>query len=160
MIIAINNLHELPYPIQEALVDLSEDVQAGWNIEHYGKGGHADVTVRTLGVQTDSILSPQQITLATNNYNPPGLEMATVLRLKTDASRNITGLQMPSPDRNRWIHLVNIGAQSIVLVHGSTSSTVGNRFAGPNAADVTVRQQGSVWLWRDPLSAVWRIQGA
>src|SRR5262245_5386417 len=37
-------------------------------------------------------ISPSQITSNQNNYNPTGLSTASVLRLSTDASRNITSL--------------------------------------------------------------------
>src|SRR5262245_23374625 len=56
-------------------------------------------------------ISPSQITSNQDDYNPTGLSTASTLRLSTDASRNITGLQGGAD--GRIITVVNVGSQNI-----------------------------------------------
>jgi hypothetical protein len=67
-----------------------------------------------------TIISPAQITGNTDNWNPTGLATADLIRLSTDASRNITGIVAPST--SRYLQLANIGAQNAVLKHDVTST--------------------------------------
>ncbi len=57
-------------------------------------------------------ISPSQITANQNDYNPTGLSTASVLRLSSDASRDITGLQAGADGRLMIIH--NVGSNNIV----------------------------------------------
>lgn len=101
-------------------------------------------------------ISPSQITANQNDYNPTGLSSASVLRLSTDASRNITGLASVADGRVILLH--NIGSNPIVLKDESASSTAANRFA--LNSDVTVNADQVVWLHYDSTSSRWRISGA
>ena len=71
-------------------------------------------------------ISPAQITVDQNDYNPASLSTASVLRLSTDASRSVTGLQGGSDGRR--IIIRNVGGFNIVLADQSISSTAANRF--------------------------------
>src|SRR5439155_1325337 len=73
------------------------------------------------------VISPSQITADQNDYNPTGLSTAAVLRLSTDACRNLTGLQGGSVGRS--IMLANIGGNNVILKDESSSSSAANRFA-------------------------------
>lgn len=98
-------------------------------------------------------ISPSQITATQNDYNPTGLSTAVTLRLSSDASRNITGLQGGSDGRILTIH--NVGAQNIVLVNQSGGSSAANRFAF--TGDVTLGGDQSVTLQYDSTSSRWRL---
>ncbi len=98
-------------------------------------------------------ISPTQITADQNDYNPSGLSGASVLRLSTDASRNITGLS--GGGAGRVAAVVNVGTNAIVLKNASTSSSAGNRFSF--SADVTLAAKQSVVLWYDSTDARWKL---
>ena len=97
-------------------------------------------------------ISPTQIVANTNDYNPTGLSTAAVLRLSTDASRNITGLVGGADGRLIIIH--NVGSFDIVLKDESASSTAGNRFA--LTADVTLTPDSVAIIQYDSTSSRWR----
>lgn len=97
-------------------------------------------------------ISPAQITANQNDYNPTNLSTASVLRLSTDASRNITGLQGGSDGRIIAIH--NVGSYSIVLKNANTGSSAANRFAF--SADLTLTSNDCVMLQYDATSSRWR----
>lgn len=101
-------------------------------------------------------ITPSQITSNQNDYNPTSLSTASVLRLSSDASRDITGLQGGSD--GRILVLMNVGAQNIVLKDENASSTAGNRFA--LTGDITMTPDLSVWLIYDSTSSRWRSVGS
>jgi hypothetical protein len=103
-------------------------------------------------VLISGVLSPAQITSNQNDYNPSGLSTAGVLRLTSDASRNITGLAGGQAGRCFLIH--NVGAQNIVLQDENASSAVGNRFA--LTADITLSADDCCLLQHDSVSSRWR----
>lgn len=112
-------------------------------------GGGANVAVAgTFALSGD--ISPAQITADQNDYNPTGLSTASVLRLNTDASRAITGLQGGADGRIIVIH--NVGSNAIVLKDESASSTAANRFA--LSADVTLAADQSAALQYDATSSL------
>ena len=171
------------YPVRQQFDQLKSRITAGWNIEHTANGQHSDIHATSVEVNGESavagptlilaegMLTAATITAAQNNYLPidnsgnnVSLYTASVIRLNSDASRNLTGLVAPSPARRHKLLLLNVGAQSIVLVHSSSSSTDVNRFIGPNSADVTVRANGGVWIYydipgTDVGSGRWRVIG-
>lgn len=101
-------------------------------------------------------LSPAQITADQDNYNPAGLATATVLRLNSDATRNITGLAGGADGRIVIIH--NVGAtNAIVLKDEGAGSTAANRFA--LTADITLTADAVTLLQYDSTSTRWRAVG-
>lgn len=97
-------------------------------------------------------ISPSQITADQNDYNPTNLATSTVLRLTSDATRTITGLQGGAD--GRLICLLNVGSNDIVLANESASSTAGNRFT--IVADLTMPPTQSILLIYDSTSSRWR----
>lgn len=99
-------------------------------------------------------ISPAQITANQNDYNPTGLADASVLRLSTDASRNITSIAGGSD--GRILLILNIGSNNIVLKDddGSTG-TAANRLA--LSGDVTLAGDQGAIIWYDSTSSRWRI---
>lgn len=99
-----------------------------------------------------SEISPSQITSNTNDYAPTGFSTATVLRLNTDASRDLTGIAGGSAGRT--IIIFNVGSFDLVLKNQNVLSSAGNRFA--IGSDITMASAASVCLWYDSTSSRWR----
>jgi len=108
------------------------------------------VVTGALSVSGD--ISPSQITSNQNDYNPSGLSAASVLRLSTDASRNITGLQGGAD--GRIFKLLNVGANPLVLKTQDANSSVANRFDLEN--DITLLPDQGIVLWYDATDNRWR----
>lgn len=109
----------------------------------------------TQAVKFSGDISPSQITSNQNDYNPTGLSTASVLRLSTDASRDVTGLAGGAD--GRAIFLYNVGAQNLVLKNQSSSSSAANRFA--LNADLTIGADQGIALLYDSTSSRWRARG-
>jgi hypothetical protein len=103
------------------------------------------------------VISPTQLAANTDNWNPTGLASARVIRLSTDASRNLTGIVAQAAGTMVW--LVNVGAQDCVLVHNATS-TAANRFFCPGSANFTLNANDSVQIRYDTTSSRWRALAA
>lgn len=97
-------------------------------------------------------ISPAQITADQNDYNPTGLSSASTLRLDTDASRTITGLQGGADGRIIIIH--NIGSNNLILADENTSSAAANRFAF--TTDVVLQTDNGLIIQYDSTSSRWR----
>lgn len=122
-------------------------------------GVTVDDTDNMAGVTTitlDGTLSPAQITANQNDYNPASLADASLLRLTTDASRDITGLAAQSG--GRVIVLANSGSNDVRLMNLSGSSSAANQFA-LGGGNMTLKAQTSVGLFYDGTSALWRPLG-
>jgi hypothetical protein len=97
-------------------------------------------------------ISPTQITATQDNYNPTGLSTASVLRLSSDASRNITGLAGGADGRVLILH--NVGGFNVALLDESLTSTAQNRFALstnqtiPPDTSVAIQYDGTTLRWR------------
>lgn len=98
-------------------------------------------------------LSPAQITANQNNYNPTGLGAAGVLRLNSDAARDITGI-VPSANHQALL-VLNVGGFPITLRHESGSSTAANRFTFASGTDLVLNRTGMLWLFYDQTTARW-----
>lgn len=101
------------------------------------------------------VISPAQISLNQNDYAPSGFPNAGVVRISTDASRNLTGLAGAS--NGRVIVLCNVGAFPAVLKDEDPASLAANRFA--LGADLTLAAKQGVILVYDATSSRWRQLG-
>lgn len=100
-------------------------------------------------------ITPSQITSNQDDYNPTGLSSASVLRLSTDTTRNLTGLAGGAD--GRVIVIYNVGSNDLVLKNNSGSSSVANRFG--IGSDITASaNQGCVLLY-DSTASLWRCVG-
>jgi hypothetical protein len=113
-------------------------------------------------VQWDSSLSPSQITSNQNDYNPNGLNHtsapygASILRLNSDAARDITSLVGGA--NGRLLIALNVGSFNITFKNDDGSSgTAANRFA--LSADFVLAPGTAALLWYDGTSSRWRIIG-
>ncbi len=108
-----------------------------------------------LGRPFGKILTPAQITSNQNDYNPTGAGSADVIRLSSDAARDITGIAFMAA--GKAVLLLNVGTQNIVLKDESSSSVAANRFA--LSADLTLAADTGALAWYDPTSSRVRIIG-
>ncbi len=100
-------------------------------------------------------VTPSQLTANQNNYNPTGLSSAAVLRLSSDASRNITGIYGGAEGRE--IVILNVGSQNVVLKNADAGSDAANRFS--IGADITLAGGGQgVVIWYDAVTSTWRAR--
>jgi hypothetical protein len=104
---------------------------------------------------TTTVISPAQITANTNNYNPTGFATAHVVRLDTDASRNLTGLDAAATVVRKL--LINVGANPLVLTHQDANSSAANRFLIPGGGNLTLQGDDSATIYYDAVTTRWRI---
>jgi len=97
--------------------------------------------------------SPTQITSDQNDYNPTSLSSVAVLRLSSDAARDITGLAGGASTRR--IVLANTGSYAITLKDESSSSSAANRFA--LSGDAVIPAEEALELVYDSTSSRWRV---
>lgn len=102
-----------------------------------------------------SVISPTAISANQNDYNPTGFGTATVLRLSTDATRNITGLLGQEDGEVKFIE--NIGSNALVLKNADAGSIATNRFK--LNADVTLLANQGILVMYDLPTARWRAVG-
>ncbi len=97
--------------------------------------------------------TPAQITSNQNDFSTNGYD---VLRLSTNASREITGFA--NPQRGKMLIINNVGSFNIVLKHQNTGSSLNNRMIlGNPAVDVTILPNDSVTLLYDNTDLRWRL---
>ena len=98
------------------------------------------------------VVSPSQITSNQNDYSPG---TGDIVRLSSDAARDITGITAGSAGQVRV--LTNVGSFAITLKHQSASSTAANRFLVPWAGDCIISADSSVMIVYDSTTARWRV---
>lgn len=137
----------------------------GANILGLAAGGAEVLRVRNDSIRCVQIVgalgisfvtTPAQITANQNDYSPTNVDLSGVLRLSSDASRNITGIQTPNII-GRLLILSNVGTQNIVLTNEDAASTAAYRFA--IGANITIGANKSVTLQYDATSSRWRAIG-
>lgn len=107
-------------------------------------------------IQWNSTLSPAELTSNTDDYNPTGWTTVgySVLRLSTDASRNLTSIAGGS--NGRIAVIINVGSNDLVLKDDDgATGTAANRFA--LNADITLQADESVMIMYDGTSSRWRV---
>lgn len=101
-------------------------------------------------------ITPTQITANQNNYNPTNLATASVVRLSSDAARNITGLQGGSD--GRMLILANVGSFDITFKNEDAASTAANRFKA--IGDFILKPESALQISYDATASRWRFVGA
>lgn len=102
-------------------------------------------------------ITPAQLTGNTNDYNPAGIGRAAVVVLALSAAWNLTGIAYVSGDCRRKL-LINTSAFNLTIKNDVTSSA-GNRFACPNAADLIIRPNGSKYIHHRDAVGYWYVEG-
>jgi protein involved in polysaccharide export with SLBB domain len=101
---------------------------------------------------TNAVSTLSQIASNQNNYS---LGSGDILRISSDAARDITGLVATTGGDARL--LVNVGSFDITLKHQNTSSAAENRFLCAGASDYTLSAGASAPVVYDATSAGWRV---
>jgi hypothetical protein len=115
-----------------------------------------------VGVQ---VVSPAQITGNQNDYPTPGgsaFVNARVLRLTTDAPRNITGIDVTtfmdaSTEDGYELRIVNVGSFDLVLTNQDALSLASNRIITGTGGSVTLAGNETANLMYDSTSFRWRM---
>lgn len=167
---------EKPNPVHPPTVQTTITKHGGSASQGYLQEGTAGLApykpkTRQLDVDSDKIrkarvgqlliterLAPAQITAAQNNYEPDGFLGAGMILLNSNASQNITGFGRDGAGHVKIV--VNIGAQNIVLVHESGSSTANKRLNLKSGANFTLSPGAAIWLVYDSTSDRWRLIGS
>lgn len=100
-------------------------------------------------------LTPAQIVANKNDYQ---LADFPVLRLSTDASRNITGFQNGTD--GRVLTIMNVGSFDVVITHQDTNSAAVNRIITHTAGSLTIGANQELTLWYDIKTLRWRVLSA
>lgn len=100
-------------------------------------------------------ISPAQLTANQNDWAPTNILRARLIRVSTNASRDLTGIVAQAPGRT--ITLVNVGSNDLVLKDASGSSSAANRFA--LNGDITLGADHGAVLFYDGTTARWRVSG-
>ncbi len=106
------------------------------------------------------VITPTAISANTNDWNPTSLATATFIRLTVTgaSSWNLTGITAQAS--GTVIDIANVGgANSVVLVQQSGSSTAANRFITTSAGNVTVAPGQNVRIIYDGTTLRWRFLG-
>lgn len=134
-------------------------------------GGMALLVYRTLGwvvlaqtpgpVMLHGIATAPQITADQNDYTPigggTGVGSVSVVRISSDAARNITGLSGGS--HQKLVQLTNVGSFDIALKGENAGSAAANRFSF-GGGDILLGPGRGVMLWYDDVSDRWRSAAA
>jgi hypothetical protein len=109
------------------------------------------------GLSLTGVVSPAQITVDQDDYNPSGLAAASVLQINTDAPRNISGLAGGA--EGRCLTVINVGSQPVTLLDESASSSASNRLT--LGTDLAISAKQAAILRYDGTAARWQaIAGA
>ena len=180
-------IESVSWYLLEALKRLVSAIQAGWNAQHTGDGGHTDITATSAtmtGRLTTGRLNLVTVTLeevattSLNNLTAPNLANAGCLRIIPETNPMlITGIDSTGFIDHDMLLVINadytLDPADIQFVPESASSTAENRFAdtvaspGGGGANFVLNGARAVWLVRDieandsssptPPSARWRI---
>lgn len=122
------------------------------------------ITGRTkvIGAFAQDPISPAQLTADVDDYQGQGSGSALrgVLRVTSDASRTITGIDATTANFSEagdYLRVVNVGAFDVVLGHQDAASLAANRIISPTGADLTLGPDESAVLWYDTASSRWRV---
>lgn len=103
------------------------------------------------------VISPAMLTASVNDWNPTGLSTASVIRVSSNASVNITGIAAQAA--GTVLHLVNINAYGSALNIGlsreDAGSAAANRILGDSGRNLA--PDAGMTLWYDGTSSRWRM---
>lgn len=110
------------------------------------------MSIKLIPTTQNIVATLSQASSDQNNYV---LGAGDIIRLSTDAARNITGIVATFDGDARL--LMNIGSFDITLKHQSSSSTAANRFICAGASDYVVSSGSSAPVVYDAASGGWRV---
>lgn len=106
-----------------------------------------------------SIISPASLSANQNNYNPPGLAGASLIRQDISATISITGIVAQAAGTLLALRNIKPGGamEWITLVHESGASTAANRFSLPSRGDWYIPPGGTVVFLYDGTISRWVV---
>lgn len=128
----------------------------------YGSSGIVNRAIRATGGGSVrprfNIATGAQITSNQNDYSPAGASICSLVRVSSDAARDITGLSVDgfAAVAGDMLTLVNVGGFAITLRHENAGSSAANRFSLASAADHALSAGSSCILYYDGASTRWR----
>lgn len=130
---------------------------------------HVDGTTLLEGAATfgnqvimGNVISPEEITVDVDSYDPPGFSDANVLRIYSNSSNiDINGLKAPSPKVNKILMVINVGngiggGRTLRFNDANSAVSDDNILAGASS-DKTLDVDDSAVFMYDAASSVWRI---
>lgn len=117
--------------------------------------GNKLLNMGEISIAGSTVLTPPAFAANQNDYNPTGLQIASILRLTSTGANQITGITAPDTARWKLLWITNIGASNITLVNASASSLATNRFA--TNGNTIVAPGASVILYYDQTAQRWRV---
>jgi hypothetical protein len=108
-----------------------------------------------------NIISPAQLVADVDDWSGP--LGASVARLDADALGpwTISGIAAsPAPHYSRYLRLVNVSANNILIGNQDVGSLAANRIITGTGADITLPPDGVMDLWYDITTARWRVMQA
>jgi hypothetical protein len=99
----------------------------------------------------------EAVTLATITADEDDyvLPAGVAFRLSSNASRTVTGIAAGGD--GRFVLLINVGANDIVLANQDIGSAAANRIITGTGADVTLAPNDSIFAWYDDTTDRWRL---
>lgn len=108
-------------------------------------------------IAADAVITPAVITINTNNYEPAGVQSASIIRASSSSHINITGIIAPDTARWKQMTIYNVGTNIITLVNNSALSVAQNRMLMANNTNIQIPTNGSATLIYDQTSQRWRV---
>jgi len=114
---------------------------------------------RSLADNADSVfyrtMPTTSTSLSVSNGSSANWRVAgNVLLVSTSTTQTFTGLQRGALDALREVVFINVGTGVAVLKSEAAESSASNRFS--LVTSLSLSQNGSLVLWRDPYAARWR----
>ena len=107
---------------------------------------------------TGGIITPAQLTVDTNDYNPTGFSTCNLIRQDIDSNnREITGFLAPAVGVNRIIKINNIASagRDLKFTHNDAASLAENRFLLRDNGDKTIRPNETGEFYYDHVQSRW-----
>lgn len=98
----------------------------------------------------DTVITPSQLVADADDYDVTDIATASIVRLSTDASRDITGM-VPGIRRT----IINVGLNDLVIKNSDASSSAANRFL--MNSDLTLGANMSATFFYDLVDTKWRL---
>jgi hypothetical protein len=103
----------------------------------------------------ETTISPPSIAANQNNFNPTGWHTATIVRLSSSGSFNITGFEAPLGEAIRKT-LINVGGGTLSLISEDGSSLAANRIITSPGSGFAMLPNDAAELFYDSVSLRWR----
>ena len=141
---------------------IAGDILAGKILEVVYDGTNFQISsqVGTPGVISGALIfggliTPPQLTVDTNNWNPTGLATTSFIRVSTSGVIDLTGIQAPSPAVAQAIYITNIGGNNLSILSNDANSLAANRILSNGT--ILLNGDESVLLVYDTTSLRWRV---